>query len=113
MPKIDLNFGINYVGHEKLNFSLNLERGNILSLNFAYKDRFLVNNVKYKNNINLSENSYKNLRKLLQANKIGVSEIYQADNVIDVQITQNSFKDFEDLEYVFDQAISDSNLLRK
>ena len=108
-PKIDLNFGVDYVGHEKFNVSLNVERGNILSINFSYKDRFLVNDVKYKNNLNLSKNSYKNLQKLLQANNIGVSEIYEADNVIDVQITQNSFKDFEDLEYVFDQAISDSN----
>ena len=109
-PEIDLNFGIDYVGFEKYNISLNLERGNIMSLNFSYKDSSLPKEIKYKNNVNLSIDSYENLRKLLQANNIGISEIYEADNGLHVQVTQNSYKDFLDLDYVVDKAIADSNL---
>lgn len=108
-PEIDLNFGIDYVGFEKYNISLNLERGNIMSLNFSYKDSFLLKEIKYKNNVNLSIDRYENLRKLLQLNNIGISEIYEDDNGVYVQVTQNSYKDFLDLDYVVDKAIADSN----
>ncbi len=115
-PKSRATFGFEYLHKNNFIIGLSGERGNYISLKFAYRGNSassLQNEYKYKsasNNKNL--NKYGKLIENLDRNGIGVNKIYENASSIGIEITQFTFPNLDLIEEIIYIATKDSGITK-
>ena len=106
----NINYGINYAITNNLNVGLSYERGNYLGMRLSFKDYGMKNKRKIKSAKRGNSDNYDYLKKILNSNQIGVSEIAKERDKIQIDITQNSYNSLDDINDVIDYAIGESSV---
>ncbi len=86
------SFGLEFIKYENLSLGLSYERGDYLGFNFSWKKNFLnYENSQYQRLSNTTENHYDNLRFELYKNRIGVNQITENNDQINIDIYENHY----------------------
>ena len=102
--KSRLNFGINQIT-DYGSFSINYERGNSLSFNYAYAQDFSKKDRKFNKPKKLDYlDIKKNLKKILNLNSIGIKSIDESKEKTQLNVRENSYQDKTKFEYVLNEA---------
>ena len=102
--KSRLNFGINQIT-DYGSFSINYERGNSLSFNYAYAQDFSKKDRKFNKPKKLDYlDRKKNLKKILNLNSIGIKSIDESKEKTQLNVRENSYQDKTKFEYVLNEA---------
>lgn len=105
----NINTGFFYNIDKKFGVGLSFERGNYFSLNFGVRDFFDTKKKSYKAIKVKNQSKYYAVEERLAANNIGISEINTIGSKLDIQITENSYNNLRELNYVLDNALSESD----
>ena len=111
LPKSDISLGLDFMPNENFVVGLAFERGNAVSLRFAFKrDPKKSPNITYQKSKIKDENKYNNLIKNLEDNGIGVNKIVDKGNKLGIEVTQFSLPNLDFVEEVLMSAKSFSNI---
>ena len=104
-----LNYGINFIGFEHMNFGITIENNDFIGMRFALKSNFFsLKKNNYKNTTNLPSGNLYKLKKLLEINNITPDEISSNDDHLKLTLQQYIYKDKEQLNNNVVEAVQDA-----
>ena len=109
-----ISISLESIKSQRFNYSISYEKDNSLNFKISLKDNFLqYDPQKYKRKNLREKNKLKKLRYILNANNIGVNSISQDENMIFVEVTENSYKSLSKIRENIDYAKDDAGLLEE
>ena len=110
-PKSRISFGFDYLYNDNINIGLSAERGNHISLRFTIKQGLEAKQYKYVAAKRIeNESKETSFIRNLQANGLGINEIFEDSDTVGVEVMQFSHPSLDIIEEIIMTAKGESGI---
>ena len=110
-PKSRISFGFDYLYNNNISFGLSAERGNTISFRFSIKQGLEAKQFKYVTATKIeNESKETSFIRNLQANGLGINEIFEDSDTIGVEVMQFTHPSLDIIEEIIMTAKGESGI---